>query len=449
MCYRSRSICVEQPIFANNLRLYRQTQTVVSLPTLANKLGLQPEQPTASTQVVGTSEARVFQTPEERKVAQIAYEVIRTLENKPNKLPSVSFLNTPEIQAELVNRVASEYRPQQLEIEGVTKPPDIAAVVAKTTELVIQQTIDIPRILVVPQSEVHSGFKPFTLQLTTLNYQPPSDQLWIQYLRTGGTETVGLGRGGAEEARLEDYIVSGLLDFNDISYDDQADLLYDLAAQTVRHFRTYLSEDETRKVLRLHQRDIASFIHAQMQQHYWEETVGYEVKVSKGFTELRQRAYTQPAGDRMLDLRHSPEDKSNMGRYLFTGFRRCLYAEEKFHSDAECKLAVILDRESEKWFKPARGQFQIFYKQGADHLEYQPDFVAEVKDTIYMLEPKARSEMESLEVLAKKEAAIQWCGHASKHALTYGGKPWKYVLTPHDEIAENITLAGLASRFGT
>ena len=32
--------------------------------------------------------------------------------------------------------------------------PDIAAVVAKTTELVIQQTIDIPRILVVPKGEV-------------------------------------------------------------------------------------------------------------------------------------------------------------------------------------------------------------------------------------------------------------------------------------------------------
>ena len=27
------------------------------------------------------------------------------------------------------------------------------------------------------------------------------------------------------------------------------------------------------------------------------------------------------------------------------------------------------------------------------------------------------------------------------------GKPWKYLLIPHDEIAENMTLAGLASRF--
>jgi len=33
------------------------------------------------------------------------------------------------------------------------------------------------------------------------------------------------------------------------------------------------------------------------------------------------------------------------------------------------------------------------------------------------------------------------------HAASYGGKPWRYVLIPHDEIAENITLDGLAARF--
>jgi len=42
------------------------------------------------------------------------------------------------------------------------------------------------------------------------------------------------------------------VDFNDVSYDYYADLLYDLAAQTVRHFNSYLSEDDTRKVLRLY-----------------------------------------------------------------------------------------------------------------------------------------------------------------------------------------------------
>ncbi len=51
------------------------------------------------------------------------------------------------------------------------------------------------------------------------------------------------------------------------------------------------------------------------------------------------------------------------------------------------------------------------------------------------------------EVLAKKDAAIKWCDYATNHACGNGGKPWKYVLIPHDAISENMTLAGLASQF--
>ena len=65
-----------------------------------------------------------------------------------------------------------------------------------------------------------------------------------------------------------------------------------------------------------------------------------------------------------------------------------------------------------------------------------------------MLEPKSRGEMDDPIVLAKRDVAVAYCQHASDHSATYGGKPWKYVLIPHDAIAENMTLAGLAVQFG-
>ena len=151
----------------------------------------------------------------------------------------------------------------------------------------------------------------------------------------------------------------------------------------------------------------------------------------------------------MLDFRESPADKSNMARYLFTGFSRCLYTEEKFQSEAERKLAVILDRDAMKWFRPAKGQFQIFYREGGDPREYQPDFVAETATAIYMLEPKANNRMVDPIVLAKKEVALEWCTNASIHAKSYDGKPWRYLLIPHDEIAVNVTLSALAARFSS
>jgi len=427
----------------------RKTKTVVSQSRLDTMLGITPSGVSAETDKAGAEEPKAFANPEEERVAQVTRDVIRKMENQPQTLPSVSYLNTPEVRAEVIREVTRQYQSAQLVLEGIAEEPDIAAVVAKTSELVIQQTIDIPRILVVPKDDVQSGFNTFILELGTLNYQPPSEELWIQYLRTGETEAVGLGKGGIEEARLEDYIVSALVDFDDVAYDSHSDMLYDLATQTVKHFRAYLSEEATGKVLRLHQRDIAKFIHVQMQQHYWEDDVDYEVVVSKGFTDLKSSAYTASTTEPPLNFRQSPPDKSNMAKYLFTGFTRCLFSVQKFHTEQERILAVILDRESKKWFKPAKGQFQIIYKSGGDHPEYQPDFVVETDDAIYMLEPKAKKNMSDTDVLAKQDAAVKWCQHASAHAITCGGKPWTYALIPHDVIAENMTLSGFIAQFGT
>jgi type III restriction enzyme len=427
--------------------LAQKNETVVSQSQLATQLGLQPPQNTTPTQT--GSPPQLFPTPQEQKIAQITYQVIRQLENQPDTVPTSAALLTPAVQAKVKEAVEAEYRLPQLELEGITEPPNIAEIVAKTAKLVVQQTIDIPRILIVPKGEVKTGFRPFTLELSSLNYPEPDKDLLIQNLRTHEREILGLSEDGNHEVRFEDYIVSGLIDFDDVAYDEHADLLYDLAGQVVNHFLINLgrSESATHNTLRLYQRDIARFIHSQMLQHFWEEPVDYEVNISRGFTDLKTSAYTTTANELPRDFRYAPADKSNMARYLFGGFTKCLYSVQKFQSDSERKLAIILEREALKWFRPAKGQFQLFYRWNGEHPEYQPDFVAEMEDTIYMLEPKMSSQMKDPEVLEKKRVAVQWCQHASDYMQQHGGKPWRYVLIPHDAIAENITLEGLLRLF--
>jgi type III restriction enzyme len=259
---------------------------------------------------------------------------------------------------------------------------------------------------------------------------------------------LGLNPGGITENRLEDYVVSGLIDFDDIAYDENADLLYDLAEQVVERCRSYLPEEEAiHKVLRYHQTQIAKLVHSQMQEHLWEDEVEYEIKVSKGFTELKACTYSASSQDGILNYHQAPQDKSNMAKYLFGGFSKCLYTVQKFQSNTERMLAVILERESSKWFRPAKGQFQLFYQWNSKQLEYQPDFVAETEDCIYMLEPKMQTQMQDPEVLAKKQAAETWCQHASDYSQQHDGKPWHYVLIPHTAIAENMTLKGLIQQY--
>ena len=125
---------------------------------------------------------------------------------------------------------------------------------------------------------------------------------------------------------------------------------------------------------------------------------------------------------------------------LFNGFQKCLYPLQKFHSDTERRFAVILERDAQKWFRPVKGQFQIYYQLGTEQSEYIPDFVAETDDAILMIETKKRDELKSEEVQAKAAAAVRWCAQASDYATSIGGKAWQYLLLPHDEITEALHL---------
>ena len=426
--------------------------TVPVIPKLNRLLGYsQPPQTTAESSAESAALPQtepVFTTPEEQTIARLTHEIIQELERQPKLVPNTAALQTVKIQSLVKEKVEELYNPAQLSLESVTAPPNIAAIVAKTTEIVAQQTIDIPKIIVVPIEPVETGFHPFTLDLASLNYQPPEEKLWLQSLSTGVSEALGMGEGNIHENRLEDYVVSGLVDFDDISYYDHADFLYGLAQQVVEHFKTLLSEEDIRKVLRFHQPQIASFIHAQMQPHFWEKAKGYEAIVHSGFTAaLKEGGATVTDQKVVLDYRHSPADKSNMAKYVFTGFSRCLYDNQKFDSESERLLAVILERDALKWFRPAKGEFKIYYRASHGQAQYQPDFVAETAETIYLLEPKMKTQMTADDVSAKKTAAVQWCQYASTHAQKYDGKPWAYALIPHDAIAENMTLQGLVNQF--
>lgn len=425
-------------------------RSVVSTSTVAESLGISleitsPEQPTKLQ--FGAPTQPLFKTDQEQKVARAAYEAIQTLQNKPEEIPTLESLKTPENQARVIARIRQQLGSVQNIFPGTENT--IEEVVAKTTERIILGTIQIPRIVVVPKGEVKCGFHPFELNLAMLRFPVPTSDLWRQTLRTGEMEVIKLGNGGIEEKRLEDYIVGGLVDFDDISYDEHADLLYALSTQTVTHFRNQLGygDEDIRKVLRVHQKAIAQFIHAQMANHYWEETTGYEAVVTRGFTDLKESAFTTSGKEPVLNFRDNVTDKTKIGQFVFGGFERCLYRLQKFQADTERKMGVILDRDSQKWFRPAKGQFKITYKLGIQEQDYVPDFVAENDQAIFMIETKAASNMKDPEVLAKRETGLKWCQQASDYSQKTGGKPWRYLLIPHDIIAENKTLNGLADLY--
>lgn len=411
---------------------------VIAQPTSGGKAGTDTGADAAK--VAATP---VFTTDAERQVAQVVMDVIGKFEVKRELVPTSGALLWPEVQKQILAEVTERLKPTQGDLlagaDESAPTVDLTAVVAKTTEVVVQQTIDIPRIAVVPTGEVTTGFHAFKLS-TLPNFQPGQREILGQELRTNDQFTLSR-ESGVRESRLEDYIVKKLIDFDDIDYFTQSDLLYDLAGQAVAHYKAQrYSESELHEILDTYGAELARLIHAEMMAHFWEDAAGYEVQVSRGFTELKPCNYTATAGQTARHFRETVVETSRIKQMLFGGFARCLYPLQKFDSDTERRFAIILERDALKWLKPAKGQFQIYYKLGTEQPEYVPDFVAETMTHVLMVETKARTDVESQEVQAKASAAGKWCKHASEHAATVGGKPWVYLLLPHDEVKESMRL---------
>lgn len=221
-----------------------------------------------------------------------------------------------------------------------------------------------------------------------------------------------------------------------------------MATQAVKHIQSYLSSvDEVNNVLSNNSQLLAKTIRTQMAEHFWELADTYEVVVNNGFTPLKNCAYTVAADQTVHSYRDTVTDKSKIKQMLFGGFSSCLYPFQKFDSDTERRFAVIMERDAQKWFKPAKGQFKIYYKDGAEHPEYVPDFVAETNDYVLMIETKSQAEMTDNKVQAKADAAVKWCENAGEYLLKNGGKAWKYLLIPHDEVKENFQLTDYVRKF--
>ena len=167
----------------------------------------------------GELNAPIFTTDSERNAARVVMRVIAQYEVKRDMAPTSSALLRPQVQREILAEVAERLKPLQGSLlAGVDDNAikfDLAAVVAKTTEIAVQHTIDIPRITVVPTGAVTTGFHPFKLNVAQLHLQPGKHEIVGQMLRSNEQFTLA-SEVGLKEARLEDYIFHALVDFDDL-----------------------------------------------------------------------------------------------------------------------------------------------------------------------------------------------------------------------------------------
>jgi type III restriction enzyme len=143
---------------------------------------------------------------------------------------------------------------------------------------------------------------------------------------------------------------------------------------------------------------------------------------------------------------HTVEPKSKVPKLVFMGFEKSYHPQYTFHSAPELAFSRVLERDTNvlKWLRPARYQFDIYWNNQSSL--YEPDFVVETKDGIFMVEVKAANELDDPEVRDKARAARVYCETVSAYLEANGKKQWTYVILPHDQITSTSTFQYLVNK---
>lgn len=323
------------------------------------------------------------------------------------------------------------------------RPEDIAPVVQTAIETCVQaltdKVIPIPQAVVQPFTEVKQGYRSFTLDTHNMNWHPGNDILIGTELQEGGKTFEYDPNFYAREVvdTPENEIVRHLIVYDDIDYMTTADLLYSLVGDAKKHFLTYLSEDEADRVMRERQKTIAEMIHSQMRDHFFHEKIVFRATEMRPFSRIESCFGGKFKSDEVYDLR-AALPAGEVRSKVFNGFKKSCHTLYKFDSNTERTFAIVLENDKEvlKWMRPSPKQFNIYYGSGGCS-RYEPDFVVETANTIYMVETKASNELTSSEVLEKARAAQVYCNAASAWNAEHDGKPWVYALVSHDEVQLN------------
>lgn len=381
-----------------------------------------------------------------RTIAETAYRTVMELNRHVRTFDDIK---KPEYRDLIVTAVAQKTKESfpAIDINEELKTCIVQAV-NEVTQMVTNLVIPVPRATVQQVLEIREGYFDFDLDTRNLNYRPADDTIIIKDLKDGKIAVINSDGSVGEEDTPENLVVQEIvMTKSDVDYEKNADLLFKLVGQAKAKFATYLNPDEVNKVMVTRKRDIAEFIYLQMRDHFYKEETRFEASEMLPFTRIEVGFGEKYSTDELYDFRTSIP-AGEIRNKIFKGFRKSCHSLYKFDSSTEKQFAVILedDNQVEKWMRPAKKQFSIWWDKSS-RKQYEPDFVVETSDCIYMVEVKMRGDMQNEEVQLKAQAGKKYCEAATEYNSRYGGKPWKYLLIPHDAIREGVFFRYLAEQF--
>lgn len=316
----------------------------------------------------------------------------------------------------------------------------------KQREIIESGTMSIPQIKITRDNKAVYYFEHFTLDTTDFVYFPiPNDILLKNLVESGDVEVVkgkGLDFNALNPMKT---IVEEISKRPEVDYDACCDLLYDLITTLFDAFAKKFTSDEIKNIVMCNKRSIADKIYDQMKKHFKCSEPNIVEEISGVSMYIYEPSYMRKIGEEPISVYTTIPD-GDVPKCLFNGFKKALHPIYKFDSAPEKRFAVVCEQSEEviKWLRPAAKQFNLFYGNGQ---RYEPDFVVETSDAMYLVEIKGEDKLNDENNLLKKQRAVRYCQVASVYASGHGLKQWKHLYIPSQQVQTNSSFTMLAQRF--
>lgn len=306
----------------------------------------------------------------------------------------------------------------------------------------VSKFIPIPKIKVTDTGVEEYVFIDFDLDLTDFTHVPIKNELLVQNLE----DISDRQRIKGDAIDFEGYnppkiILEELRKKPEIDYEKCSSLLQKLITQVCEHYENLYINNGMQNIIMMYKKDIANKIYQQMMQHFY---------CDNGFIQ------EEIIGTRDYNLQHTYNYSERVNFFatytskitsvLFDEIKNGVFSTAKFDSHPELLLARAMETDADvkNWLRPSPQEFDITYNHGHN---YEPDFVVETEDIIYLIEVKGEDKLNDPDVIAKKKRSIKYCEVATRWCKANGYKEWRHLFIPSKQIQSTSSIQNLAKRF--